>query len=67
MLDPSLVPSPLVTASEHEPIQIVPVKRQTRFETLLLVPVSYSLAEEGVERLKNFRRARRTGAIETSA
>ena len=35
--------------------------------TLLLVPVSYSLAEEGVERLKNFRRARRTGVAESSA
>jgi HAE1 family hydrophobic/amphiphilic exporter-1 len=28
------------------------------FLTLLLVPVSYSLAEEGVERAKNFRRRR---------
>jgi HAE1 family hydrophobic/amphiphilic exporter-1 len=37
------------------------------FLTLLLVPVSYSLAEEGVERAKNLRRARRTGPVETSA
>ena len=37
------------------------------FLTLLLVPVSYSLAEEGVERAKNFRRARRTGPVETGA
>jgi hydrophobe/amphiphile efflux-1 (HAE1) family protein len=37
------------------------------FLTLLLVPVSYSLAEEGVERARNFRRARRTGPVETSA
>ncbi len=35
--------------------------------TLLLVPVSYSLAEEGIERAKTFWRARRTGAVETSA
>ena len=37
------------------------------FLTLLLVPVSYSLAEEGVERAKNLRRARRTGVAESSA
>src|SRR5436190_5972536 len=37
------------------------------FLTLLLVPVSYSLAEEGVERARNFRRARRTGVAESSA
>ena len=37
------------------------------FLTLLLVPVSYSLAEEGVERAKLFRRTRRSGAVETSA
>ncbi|HET7696865.1 MAG TPA: efflux RND transporter permease subunit [Vicinamibacterales bacterium] len=37
------------------------------FLTLLLVPVSYSLAEEGIERAKLFWRARRTGAVETSA
>jgi len=37
------------------------------FLTLLLVPVSYSLAEEGVERAKLFWRARRTGVVETGA
>jgi HAE1 family hydrophobic/amphiphilic exporter-1 len=37
------------------------------FLTLLVVPVSYSLAEEGVERAKTFRRARRTGPVETGA
>jgi hydrophobe/amphiphile efflux-1 (HAE1) family protein len=37
------------------------------FLTLLLVPVSYSLAEEGVERGRLFWRARRRGTIETSA
>ena len=37
------------------------------FLTLLLVPVSYSLAEEGAERAKNFRRARRAGAAESPA
>jgi HAE1 family hydrophobic/amphiphilic exporter-1 len=37
------------------------------FLTLLLVPVSYSLAEEGVERVKLSRRARRTGPLESSA
>jgi len=37
------------------------------FLTLLLVPVSYSLAEEGVERAKHLRRARRTDPVETSA
>jgi len=37
------------------------------FLTLLLVPVSYSLAEEAAERAKTFRRARRTGPVETSA
>jgi HAE1 family hydrophobic/amphiphilic exporter-1 len=37
------------------------------FLTLLLVPVSYSLAEEGVERARTFWRARRSGVVETSA
>jgi len=37
------------------------------FLTLLLVPVSYSLAEEGLERAKTFWRARRRGVAETSA
>jgi HAE1 family hydrophobic/amphiphilic exporter-1 len=37
------------------------------FLTLLLVPVSYSLAEEGVERAKLFWRARRSGPVETGA
>jgi HAE1 family hydrophobic/amphiphilic exporter-1 len=37
------------------------------FLTLLLVPVSYSLAEEAAERAKNFRRARRTGVAESPA
>jgi hydrophobic/amphiphilic exporter-1 (mainly G- bacteria), HAE1 family len=37
------------------------------FLTLLLVPVSYSLAEEGAERAKNFRRARRAGVAESPA
>jgi HAE1 family hydrophobic/amphiphilic exporter-1 len=36
------------------------------FLTLLLVPVSYSLAEEGIERAKHFWRARRGGVVETS-
>jgi hypothetical protein len=31
------------------------------------VPVSYSLAEEGVERAKLFWRARRSGPVETGA
>ena len=35
--------------------------------TLLLVPVSYSLAEEAADRAKNFRRARRVEPVETSA
>ena len=35
--------------------------------TLLLVPVSYSLAEEGIERGRTFWRARNTAAIETGA
>ena len=34
------------------------------FLTLLLVPVSYSLAEEGVERARTFWRARRGGVVE---
>ena len=37
------------------------------FLTLLLVPVSYSLAEEGIERAKLFWRARRAGTVETGA
>jgi HAE1 family hydrophobic/amphiphilic exporter-1 len=37
------------------------------FLTLLLVPVSYSLAEEGVDRAKVFWRARRRGVVETGA
>ena len=37
------------------------------FLTLLLVPVSYSLAEEGVERAKLLWRARRGGPVETGA
>ena len=37
------------------------------FLTLLLVPVSYSLAEEGIERAKTFWRARRAGPVETGA
>jgi hydrophobe/amphiphile efflux-1 (HAE1) family protein len=37
------------------------------FLTLLLVPVSYSLAEEGIERAKLFWRARRAGPVETGA
>jgi hydrophobe/amphiphile efflux-1 (HAE1) family protein len=37
------------------------------FLTLLLVPVSYSLAEEGVERAKHAWRARRAGPVETQA
>jgi HAE1 family hydrophobic/amphiphilic exporter-1 len=37
------------------------------FLTLLLVPVSYSLAEEGLDRAKTFWRARRRGVVETSA
>jgi hydrophobic/amphiphilic exporter-1 (mainly G- bacteria), HAE1 family len=37
------------------------------FLTLLLVPVSYSLAEEGVERAKLSWRARRTGEAEVGA
>jgi HAE1 family hydrophobic/amphiphilic exporter-1 len=37
------------------------------FLTLLLVPVSYSLAEEGIERAKNLRRSRQAGPVETSA
>jgi HAE1 family hydrophobic/amphiphilic exporter-1 len=37
------------------------------FLTLLLVPVSYSLAEEGIERAKLARRARRAGPVETGA
>jgi len=37
------------------------------FLTLLLVPVSYSLAEEGVERAKLAWRARRSGPVETGA
>jgi HAE1 family hydrophobic/amphiphilic exporter-1 len=37
------------------------------FLTLLLVPVSYSLAEEGIVRAKTFWRARRAGTAETSA
>ena len=37
------------------------------FLTLLLVPVSYSLAEEGVERAKLLWRARRSGPVETGA
>jgi HAE1 family hydrophobic/amphiphilic exporter-1 len=37
------------------------------FLTLLLVPVSYSLAEEGIERAKHFWRARRGGVVETGA
>jgi len=37
------------------------------FLTLLLVPVSYSLAEEGLERGKTFLRERRRGVAETSA
>jgi len=37
------------------------------FLTLLLVPVSYSLAEEAAERAKNVRRARRTGVAESPA
>jgi len=37
------------------------------FLTLLLVPVAYSLAEEGIERARYAWRARRTGTVETSA
>jgi HAE1 family hydrophobic/amphiphilic exporter-1 len=37
------------------------------FLTLLLVPVSYSLAEEGIERARYAWRARRSGAVETGA
>jgi hypothetical protein len=37
------------------------------FLTLLLVPVSYSLAEEGIDRAKVFWRARRGGVVETGA
>ena len=37
------------------------------FLTLLLVPVAYSLAEEGLERGKLLWRARRTGVVETGA
>lgn len=43
MLDPSLVPSPLVTAAEAPEIQIVPVKKPTRFETLRLVFAVFGL------------------------
>jgi len=37
------------------------------FLTLLLVPVSYSLAEEGIERAKLSWRARRSGPVESGA
>jgi ubiquinone biosynthesis protein len=37
VLDPSLVPSPLVTAAETSEIQIVPVRDRERFETIRLV------------------------------
>ena len=43
MLDPSLVPSPLVTASETPQVKIVPVKKRGRFETLRLVLAIYGL------------------------
>ena len=56
-------------AAQRADIAVTIVGGQTLclFLTLLLVPVSYSLAEEGVERATLLRRARRTGPIETSA
>ena len=44
MLDPCLVPTPLVGPSETPQIKIVPVKKQTRLETIRLVLAIYRLA-----------------------
>ena len=44
MLDPCLVPTPLVGASETPQVKIVPVKKQTRLETIRLVLAIYRLA-----------------------
>jgi len=56
-------------AAQRADIAVTIVGGQTMclFLTLLLVPVSYSLAEEGIERARYSWRARKTGPVETSA
>jgi multidrug efflux pump subunit AcrB len=56
-------------AAQRADIAVTIVGGQTLclFLTLLLVPVSYSLAEEGIERARYAWRARKTGPVETSA
>ena len=56
-------------AAQRADIAVTIVGGQTMclFLTLLLVPVSYSLAEEGIVRARYAWRARKTGPVETSA